>query len=131
MTLTPPRNPTRCVSIAVSAFVLLAMACSLCKIGDGLMSLIGVLFLLPFYGFPPIVSIVLARRFTKAIPQMILTLTIVLYGAWFAYIYRDAFHVNLDPQSGILMVWVGIYALPSLIPLWLISFAIERLQARR
>ena len=126
------------ISIEISGFVLFVLVCVAGHkafgynygVIDIVITMAGTLFLLPFYAFPPIVAIFLARRFTNIISQVIITATSVGYGVWFAYLYYDAFYVHLDPQSGLVFVFVGIYALPGLLPLWLIAFVIERLQTK-
>ena len=110
----------RKISMGLSGLVLLGM---LCVTG------FSALCIFPFYGFPPIVSIVLARRLMKPIPQMIVAMTSLGYGIWFAYLYYDAFYVHPDPQSGLLFVFVGIWAFPVVALLWTIAFIIEKYTA--
>jgi hypothetical protein len=126
MTVKAPKNAMRKISIWISVVLLLGMTCALLDMGG----LPGVLLLL-FDGFPLFISIRLAERFMKTIPQLMTAAASVLYGGWFAYIYYDAFYANIDPQSAIAMIFVGICAMPVLIPMWLLAFFIERLRIEK
>ena len=108
------------ISIGLSGLVLLGM---LCATG------FSALCIFPFYGFPPIVAIFLARRLTKPIPLAIIAMTSLGYGVWFAYLYYNALYVHPDPQSGLFLLFVGIYAFPVLALLWTIAFIIEKYTA--
>jgi hypothetical protein len=94
--------------------------------GQGLMHMVlGVLLLLMFGGGPPVVSIIVSICSKSSISQVILAGTSLLYGVWFAYIVYETFYVHPDPQSGIILVFVGICALPVLLPLWLIAVVVD------
>ena len=73
------------------------------------------LFALPFYGFPPVISIVLSVWTKNSLSQIILSEASLLYGVWFAYV-----------MSGLILIFVGPYALPGLLPLWLTACIVER-----
>ena len=49
----------------------------------------------------------------------------LLYGIWFAYVMYDAFYVHVAPQIAIIIIFVGIYALPVLLPLWIVAFVLN------
>ena len=124
----------RNISIGLSGLVLLGLVCMVGYqafgyndgVIDVVIKMIAMPFMLLFYGFPPIVSIMLAYYyFKKTIPLIIAMAASLLYVPWFAYIYHDAFYANVDPQSAILLVWVGIYFLPVLSPLLLTAIIIE------
>ena len=118
----------RAVSIGMSSGVLLGIECFLmytCPQDDIVSMLCAPFFFLLFCGFPPIVSIFLSVRSKSPISQIVLATTSLLYGSWFAYVCYDAFFVNLDPQSAIILVFVGIYALPVLLPLWITARVVD------
>ncbi len=77
------------------------------------------LFFVPFSFGPLVVSLGLAFALRSIRAQVLLTISSVLYGAWFAYICAQAFFVNPDPQSPIAFLFVGIYALPVLVIFWI------------
>jgi cation transporter-like permease len=89
-----------------------------------------VLFL-SFAGFPLIVSIGLSVWVKNSISQIIMAAASLLYGGWFAYAVYDAFYVNLDPQSPLIIIFVGIYALPILLLLWTIAAVIHVITRRQ
>jgi hypothetical protein len=118
----------RTLSIGLSAAVLLGMAGCVANTGSsgGIEKMLfGTLLFLPFYGFPLIVSIVLSAWTKNSLPQCILLTASLLYGVWFAYAVYSAFYVSPDPQSGLIIMFVGIYALPVLLPLWLVARFVE------
>ena len=82
------------------------------------------LFLL-FCGFPPIVSIVLSTKLKNPFSHILLVITSFLYGVWFAYLMYDAFYLNRDALSGVVLFCVGIFALPVLLPLWILAIIVE------
>ncbi|MDR0327648.1 MAG: hypothetical protein LBI05_05055 [Planctomycetaceae bacterium] len=71
------------------------------------------------------VSIVLSVCTKSPISQVIPAAASLLYGVWYAYIVYDSFCVNVDAQSAIVLVFVGIYALPVLLPLWLAAIVVD------
>ena len=118
----------RAISITLSVGVLLGImgfglhTASLRSIVD---VLVISLFILSFSGFPPIVSIMLAGCAKNAISQTVSAMASLLYGLWFAYAVYDCFYVNLDAQSGLIFIFVGFWALPVLLLLWLAALVIE------
>jgi len=114
---------TRYLSFCLSGLVLigicLANALPNLSSGNILLAIAGVLFFLGFCGFPPMVSIALSVLSKKPFSHIILATSSLLYGAWFADVYYDAFYLHLDPQSAIALIFVGVYFLPVLGPLWL------------
>ena len=76
------------------------------------------LFFVPFAFGPLAVTIGLALACRSTFAQVLLTVSSVSYGAWFAYICAQAFFVNPDPQSPIAFLFVGICAVPVLLVFW-------------
>lgn len=76
------------------------------------------LFFVPFAFGPLAVTIGLALACRSTFAQVLLTVSSVLYGAWFAYVYVQAFFVHPDPQSPIAFLFVGICAVPVLVVFW-------------
>ena len=118
----------RTLSIGLSATVLLGMAVCTGSTGSsgGIEHrLLFPLLFLPFYGFPPVISIMLSAWTKNSFSQCVLSAASLLYGVWFAYAVYGAFYVSLDPQSGLIFLFVGFAFLHVLFPLWLIAFFVE------
>jgi len=118
----------RTITIALSSIILLGMIGFVAHMANDDVSgkVFAMTFFLPFYGFPLIVSIVLSARFKKEpASQVFLAIASLLYALWFVYAMHDAFYVHLDPQSGLVIIFVGIYALPILLPLWIVAFLLN------
>ncbi len=80
----------------------------------------GILFVAAFTMTPFVVTGVLAWRWRTVVGQFVLIIGAVGYGAWFRHTYMYVVHLdpNPDPQSGIAVMLVGIYAAPVLGLLW-------------
>ena len=103
----------RNLSISISGFILIVMTFYLMAATSA-----GSVVLMPFCGFPPIVAIVFSCLWKSLIANLLTVLSSIFYVPWFVYVVRDAFVVNIDPQSGLVMIFVGIFFLPVLLPLW-------------
>jgi len=77
------------------------------------------LFFVPFSFGPLAVTIGLAFALRSTLAQVLLTVSSILYGAWFAFVCAQALFVNPDPQSPIVFLFVGIYAIPVLVIFWI------------
>ncbi len=79
-----------------------------------------ILFAAPFTMTPFAVSGVLAWRWRTVAGQTALIVGAIGYGVWFWFTYMRVMHwnPNPDPQSGIALMLVGIYAAPVLGLLW-------------
>jgi len=118
----------RNVTIGLSAGILLGMmgfVAYIASFGGAVNMLLGVLFFLPFCGFPPIVSMVIAGYSKHHVSQILAVVASLLYGVWFTYAMYDCFYVHVDPQSALIIIFVGIYALPVLLPLWITAHIFE------
>ena len=124
----------RFLTIGLSGIVFLGIIGFLVYITSfgGLINIVfGTLLFSAFCGFPPVVSIILSVRSKSPFAHITLMIASLLYGGWFAYVAYDAFFVNLDPQSGIVMIFVGVYALPVLLPLWITAVLLNRHYAKQ
>jgi hypothetical protein len=81
------------------------------------------LLLAPFSFGPLVVTAGLAIALRSRPAQIVLSLSSILYAAWFGYVYAQAVHINPDPQSPIAFLFVGIYAVPVLVVLWIAAGA--------
>jgi hypothetical protein len=120
----------RNVSIGLSSLVLLGIVAFLIysALGEGFFTLSTfalLLFLMLSSGFPPMVSIVLSACTKSPFSQVILAVTSLLYGVWYAYLVNEILYVSPEPSAIVFLV-VGFFALPVLLPLWLIAIVIER-----
>jgi hypothetical protein len=82
----------------------------------------GVLFMAPFSISPLLVTLLLSFKAVNPLSQRLLLASTLVYSAWFAWIYLDAFYWNIDPQSAIVLLFVGVLSLPVMIPLWVIAW---------
>lgn len=82
-------------------------------------SLFGAMFFVPFALGPLFVSLIIAAASAYRSCQIILTVGSGLYAAWFGYLFLSAFCWNVDAQSPIVVVFIGIYSLPVMIPIWI------------
>jgi len=127
---TTPQNTMslRNVSIGLSAAVLLGIVVFLGNItfGEGIIHMVlATLGVLLFCGFPPIISIMLSARAKNFFSQVILSAASLFYGVWFTYVMYEAFYVNSDALSGVVLLFVGIFFLPILLPIWLVAIVVE------
>jgi hypothetical protein len=90
----------------------------------------GAAFFVPFVFGPMFVTHVAVWWAKATTSQFILTLALVSYFAWFLYVYVDVFCIHLDPQSAIALLFVGVYSLPVMLVLWLLTFVME-MKSRR
>lgn len=88
--------------------------------------IIGALFFVPFALGPLFVSMKIAATSPYRSCQIILAIGTGLYAVWFGFIFLDAFYWNLDPQSAIALLFIGLYSLPVMIPIWLGALALKR-----
>jgi amino acid permease len=85
----------------------------------------GALFFVPFALGPLILTLIFAVKSPSLSSQILLIISSVLYGIWFSYVFLSAFYWHIDPQSAIALLFIGIYSLPVMIPLWLITHIIN------
>ncbi len=77
-----------------------------------------VLLFVPFALGPLLVSLFLALFALRRACQITLIIGSVLYAAWFGYLYIGAFYLHPSPQSGIILLFIGVYSLPGMLPVW-------------
>lgn len=85
----------------------------------------GFLFIVPFCLGPHAVTHFLCFRVKSHGAANLLGIGMLLYAAWFFFIYADVFYFNLDPQSPIALLVVGIASLPVMIPVWIVSVYLD------
>ncbi len=86
----------------------------------------GVLFFIPFALGPQAVTHVGILYAKSQTTQMVLLWTLLSYFVWFVFVYTKAFCDHPDTQSCLLLLFVGVYAAPVLVILWLAAFLIEK-----
>jgi hypothetical protein len=79
----------------------------------------GALFFLPFSFGPLLVNAAIGVFCRVRGAQIILVLAAVAYFGWFGWIYMSVVHWHPDPQGPIAFLFVGAYALPVLLPMWI------------
>ncbi|RYD26564.1 MAG: hypothetical protein EOP87_22560 [Verrucomicrobiaceae bacterium] len=82
----------------------------------------GLMFFLPFALGPLVVTWGLGWLCGSRISGWLLLASTARYSAWFGFIYLSAFHWHIDAQSAIALLFVGIYSLPVMLPLWILAF---------
>lgn len=93
-------------------------------------SLSGVLFITPFSLGPLFVTLILGFFSERKISLLLLMASTAAYAAWFSYIYLDAFYWHLDPQSGLAFLFMGVYSLPVMLPLWVLAFLLREAKSK-
>ena len=91
----------------------------------------GGLFFVPFSLWPHAVTHIGMLLARKRRTQIFLLVTMLLYFAWFMTIYMDAFYVHLDPQSPIVLLFVGTLAAPVMLVLWIITLVLELIRKEK
>jgi hypothetical protein len=86
---------------------------------------LGALFFIPFAFGPLFLSLFLAFISPSSWCQIILTIGSILYAGWFFTVFLDAFYWHPDAQSPIALLFIGIYSLPVMIPIWIVSLVIR------
>lgn len=92
-------------------------------LGTQAAELSGVLFLAPFSLGPLFVSAGLALPWwRRRRAQSVLAVGTAAYALFFAFCFLSAFHWHPDPQSPIVMVFVGSYSLPVMLIFWIVAW---------
>lgn len=107
------------IVLSVTAAALILGGGALCR---QVPDIYGLVFFLPFALGPLFVTWCLGWLCGGRTSGYVLLAATGLYAAWFGYVYLSAFHWHLDPQSAIAMLFVGIYSLPVMLPLWIVAF---------
>lgn len=118
----------RTVTIGLSILMLLDVV-GLFSLGnyDSIVNFVcAVVGLTPLCSFPFIVNGILACKWKNRWSLGILATTSIVYGLWFTSVMYDAFYLHYllkpDPQGGLIILFVGIYALPVLLPAWIVAW---------
>ena len=82
--------------------------------------------LMPFAFGPLIVSLVISAISRYRPCQWILVVSSVLYAGWFWFMYLYAMSWNPGAQSALFVMVVGVYSLPVMIPVWLVTLRWRR-----
>ncbi len=118
----------RKVTIGLSGLMLLGVVGSFALgnyggIVDFVCAIVG---LSPFCSFPFIVNCILAYKWKNRWSLGILATTSIVYGLWFTGVMYDVLYLHYilkpDPQGGLIILFVGIYALPVLMPAWMVAW---------
>ncbi len=106
----------------VKLITLAAILAGLAALHHQASSMGGVLFMAPFSLSPLLVTLLLSFKAVSPLSRRLLLASTLVYSAWFSLIYLDAFYWNIDPQSSIALLFVGVLSLPVMIPLWTIAW---------
>ena len=86
----------------------------------------GGLLLLPMVFGPMMASLFLGAAVESCRSLVTLLISNILYFGFFLWVYFNALYLHPDPQAGIAFLFVGIYSLPVMIPLWVIAICLRR-----
>ena len=89
-------------------------------------SVMAALFFFPFTMTPLVINAVAVCRVKTFAARGILLFSTAAYSGWGTWLYIDVFYIHIDPQSSIALLFMGIFASPVLILLWLLTFGLER-----
>jgi hypothetical protein len=84
--------------------------------------------------FPLIISLCMSQKVRLNISQLILIFSSLLYMIWFiyvAYAAHSALYSTLDPLSLVAVLFIGVYSLPVMLPVWLIISLVECKRAQK
>lgn len=111
------------VNHILAVFVWVAVSFALSRVTDepG-----GFIFFMPFTLGPHVVSHTMCFFVKSRRAAQLLCFGMLAYLSLFFFFFINAFYIELDPQSGIILVFTGVISLPVMIPIWLISAAKER-----
>lgn len=90
----------------------------------------GMLILAPIILGPFIINTILAHVLTTVVATRILFAASLLFIAWAAFVYVQAFILYPDAQSGIALLFIGIWAFPIMAVLQIVAVVLHR-RARR
>ena len=76
------------------------------------------IFFLPFSMFPHAVTHTLGFFWKTPRASMLLLIVMVLYAAWFFWVYAEVFYLHPDPQGSIALLFVGVVSTPVMAPAW-------------
>ena len=106
------------VTLVAAAFIVYLIAFAPLGIG-------AVGFLFPFTMIPFGITGIFAWYWRSVGGQAMLLVAALAYAGWFGFVYLDALYWRPDPQSPIALLFVGIYAAPVLLLLWICGFFLE------
>jgi len=79
------------------------------------------LFFVPFSLGPLLINLTQANFWMSRASQCILMLSSLAYAVWFGYAFIVYFWFGTDAQSALVLLFIGVYSLPVMIPVWIIA----------
>ncbi len=126
------KNGVKSPAFLATAAVIVAGTVALMTESDSVRGAIGgTLVFVPFSLGPLFLSLLVAVFSPQRSSQIVLSLGSILYAVWFGFVFLDVFYWHLDPQSAVALLFTGIYSLPVLIPLWLVSLVLMRKRTQK
>ena len=92
---------------------------------------IAALFFIPFALGSHFAHLVIAHRALTKLAQVLTGIAMLAYMTWATFVYVSAFHLHLDAQSAIALLFITPYSLPVLVPIWLWIAHVERRNRRK
>ncbi len=118
------------VKLLVQCFTVIAIITGTALLALKSNPMIGVLFFIPFALGPLLVTYGLTFICHRKPSLVILLISAAAYLTWFLFVYMNAFYWHPDPQSPIALLFVGVYSLPVMLPLWLVAFWKRKISQR-
>lgn len=84
------------------------------------------LFFVPFSLFPLFISLLLLTETEERKSIVILLIGTFLYTFWFVYAYLSIFYWYPDPQGAIALLFLGVYSLPVMLIIWVVSIILNK-----
>jgi hypothetical protein len=92
---------------------------------DGIREFLGLVsFFTLFCGFPLIISMVISANSKSPFSHIFTMAASLAYVPWFAYVV-NVFYASKSSTSALIFIFVGIYFLPILLPLWITAIVAE------
>lgn len=80
----------------------------------------GLLFI-PFVLGPLLINLSQTSYWLSKGSQAVLMTATIAYAIWFAYVYSMAIIWGTDAQSPIALLFIGVFSLPVMVPLWIVA----------
>jgi hypothetical protein len=94
----------------------------LCIQSSGFLS--GLVFV-PFALGPLLINLSQSNYWRSAGSQVVLLVASVAYAIWFSYFYAIAIVWGTDAQSPTALMFIGIYSMPIMVPLWIVAGVLD------
>jgi len=113
----PDRTPLQVANLVVVVAALLVYFAMFGSVGG--VGAIAFFFL--FTMSPFVINAVLTLRWRSSVAQSLILVASLVYTPWFAFVFVDVNYLHPDPQGPIAFLFVGVFAAPVLLILWVVA----------